>query len=83
MAAAVSVPKFTLVAEVKDTAALGRALDQMMVEVNKGLREWRANEIDRDEEAREAAAAGPGAARSKKAARTPAGRRGRRRPNSG
>ena len=80
MAAAVSVPKFTLVAEVKDAEAVGRALDQLMVEVNKGLREWRAGELDREEEAKEAAAAGPGAAR-KKAAR-PASHQGRRRPNS-
>ena len=76
MAAAVKVPKFTLVAEVKDAEALGRAVDQMMVEVNKGLREWRAAELDREEEAKEAAAAGPGAA--KQAGRAPRRRRAAR-----
>ena len=76
MAAAVTVPKFTLVAEVKDAAALGRRIDQLMVEVNKGLREWRAGELDREEEAKEAAAAGPGAAKGKKAARPAAPHRG-------
>ena len=71
MAAAVSVPKFTLVAEVKDTAAVGRALDQLMVEANKGLREWRADEVNRQEAAREAAAAGPEAAKTKRPVRPP------------
>ncbi len=68
MAAAVAVPKFTLVAEVKDAAAVGRALDELMVEANKGLREWRFNEQNREAEAREAGAAG---ARSKKSAQPP------------